>query len=240
MSSDISDDRVRRLLEYDPLLEAESESQVTGVDADAIGLFNVHANAAAKQEALSKRRDTFWSCPIDYFREILKIEGFWLIDKTGVQGDEEQFYWQPEDGILLHSSQHGETDPHLDAASLYFNCLVPFGKWKELRGVPCSSAPVKLSTGDEFTCRYTLDGREGMRFKLRKLRTYGAFVSPWIMPPLLTPLVFSSEWYAIRRARDDTSFLLEDPSVVSVHDKRIARMPVDVRACLAVCQENRR
>lgn len=238
----VADDRVRRLLEYDPLGEAEAEAATTGASPLALAFRNVMASGAAKERALAKREDTFWACPIDYFLGIVAAEGFVQIDERpedDVFGPYvERLHWNPQDAILLRSSSYTRRDgegPGIDAASMLFNCLVPFGSWKKLRGATGNQSPVKLPSGDEFACRYTLDGREALRFKLKVLRTHGTFANPWVLAPGPAPLAFEREW---GQHRQDFSVRLETAQEAS--DARLRRMPEDVRRCLAVCEEKRR
>jgi hypothetical protein len=247
MTADISDDRVRRLLEYDPLQEAKVEAEMADGDWTLRGFRNVHASTEAKKKALLKREDTFWGCPIDYFRDILSDDGFVLLEERADEGlfsnYLEQLHWHPRDGILLSSSSHlseGDASPHLGSASLVFNCLVPFGKWDELRGVPCSQAPVTLPSGEEYACRHTLDGREALRFKLKMLRMHGAFVVPWVFAGTHPyPLTFYGEHRRCGRLTADSL----DEAISTRRElskERAARMHEEVRNCLAICHEDRR
>lgn len=251
MTVDVGDDRLRRLLEYDPLREADAEAAVSGADPTALSFFNVHASMAAKQEVLARRDDTFWACPLDYFLAIVDAEGFALLDERPDESDEtfpgyvERFHWHPRDAILLHSSSYarrGDEAPRIDGASMIFNCLVPFGCWEKLRGAPGSQSPVKLPSGEEYACRYTLDGREAMRFGLRLLRTHGAFVDPWIYAPSHSPLAYHREWERTRRTGEDglVSFDLLVESGRRASDARLLEVPEAVRRCLSVCGEARR
>lgn len=241
MTVEVDDDRLRRILAYDPLGEA---------DSTAMAFLNVQMSAAIKRDVLSGRGDTFWACPLDYFLQIARDEGFEVIDERPDEGDEffpryvERFLWQPRDAVLLHLTSYvrpGKTEPEIDDASMVFNCLLPFGTWTETRGAPGSQKPVELPSGEARACRYTLDGREGMRFKLGILREHGAFANPWVCAPSRAPLTYSREWRRVRRENADgsASLLLERGPTIAASRERLLRMPENVQRCLAVCHEEK-
>lgn len=235
----VTDDRLRRLLEFDPIGEAE---KTIGDESPGLSLLYVHANGDAKREALSARNDTYWACPRDYLQEILDLEGFVFLHKNTEAPSEDsdhyvkEWYWHPQDAILLYTTSSlrspwrftealaGKPERPkeilMDALELSFNCAIPPSAYEHLRGVPGSESWVNLPKGDGFRCRYTCDGREGLRFKLRKLRTYGAFVNPWRYRATFRPFGYHFD------NEDNDAWL-----------KRFSQMPEEVQKALAIVLE---
>lgn len=186
-------DNLQRLLDTDPLAEAE---KITGKsykeDDETMRLgFGMHAlNAAAKERALRAADDTpftdSWFNTMRVFSEL----GFSIVHQHKFDGNHpgETFVvlWRP-DGVLAKAESYGL---NRNTADIFYN-------WRPAEDIePWGIA----SSGSFHRESYDLgdkvwvgqhDVREGLRHKLARLEENGKFLVPWVGRPFLWLLDYS-------------------------------------------------
>lgn len=180
-----TDDYMRKLLDLDPLSEAE---KITGHDYKEdrntmlIGLGIGQAHQAAKAEVLAARDDTTFSMSWFDTMRIFSDLGFRIVHQHSFAGGREEKFvvlWH-SDGILAKAESYGA---ERNAADIYFNLRVneDVNPW-------CIRGSGGLHDGVWVG---HMDVREAMRFTLTELRSIGQFVTPWIVRPFLWLLDYS-------------------------------------------------
>jgi hypothetical protein len=229
----VSDDRMKRILEFDALSEAE---KLTGADCyeDAVtqnlgvGMFLV--NAAIKQQELCDRQDTRWSMDYLEYLSIVTDLGFevikiWDIAQEDDRTEQVLFLWHKETGVPLV----------FDTYKGYTNSAHIYGNW--------------IPNDPEHRCRYTStgcwsairedvwcgewDAREAFRFQFEQLCKHGTFVSPWVDMewPAFRPIV--SQDYPKDMEWEEKKRVVEE-----IARQRFKTLPADIQECLVVaCKE---
>jgi hypothetical protein len=248
------DDRTARILSYSPIGEARAITGEKDTPAtDILSLFNIHAHAAETEKAMVARDDTWGHCTPEYFLRIVEEEGFVLLDE-GLKaarewppdGERESWwmFWHPEDGIFMKADSYGtinfetkEPRMQLNGARLAFNLLFR-RHGVDLRGCPGSTSPVEID-GNFYSCMHDNDGRDGLRFRLKKLRLAGAFHKPWVFGSHHIIFMSSAEWDQMTEKHGINWSMGSDPEieaeVLGLCRARFERFPKEVQECVEIC-----
>lgn len=197
---DISDEIIEKALRFDPLAEAE---KITGVSykedeaTTALGFGFAMAHSKAKQQILSDAGDTHNGVTWADFKSLLALEGFEIVrtetfpyrDHDGTTDMPEQIIaWHPQ-GVLVVADEwmgYGDRQPTINSANMYY-AWKPSSRdnhWDFTSSGGFETMDDRKPWGDEVPFEDLIwagyhDIREGFRYKLRRLRDNGAFVTPW-------------------------------------------------------------
>lgn len=136
----IDDARLARILNYDPITEAEIECGSTDLTSPlvmGVALNNQLNNSDIKREVLISRKDTYFSAPANYLDEIYAENGFELVfDEPFIRirkfGDREETpeklrVWAHRDGLVVvdetysYLEEAGTLKVKYNGGQLYFN-----------------------------------------------------------------------------------------------------------------------
>jgi hypothetical protein len=207
----IMTDRIRDMLNYDALAEAED---ITGMKLDdspitqAIGFKNFIDHNQKKRSMLKSMKDTHFNILLDEYLEIVEEEGFIEIlaetftAKKRSWDDEDRedtyyVYYHPLDGILLafdsYTWNKGE-EPQINGGKFLYNWMPNLddtGKpYKEAWSTTSSGGYNKIDQDGDAKWNNMMwcgdhDCREAIRYNISQLRKYGTFVKPWKFKPFL-------------------------------------------------------
>lgn len=188
LSKDDKAARMRDLLHFDPLAQAEvltgeSYKENEGVAMLGMGIQMVHSET--KRTILKGRKDSYMSIPLHEYEEIIKDMGFVLIfeeafNTSNSWGTDYLKIWFHPDGMLLVYDTYGPDN--LNGGHVYYNCQV--GKRKKMTNF------YKFISSGKWTRVRTHgitrwiwigshDCREAIRFNLDQLREHSKFINPW-------------------------------------------------------------
>lgn len=206
---------VREALSQDPLAEVEEATGLPYDKTPALGLRHAAAVNERKRAILSALDDTRHGLPFEETRRIARELGFVEVleerfaGKYGI-GELLVVAWMPSGFLLvLESFTWGmESKPSTNTARLYFNAA---------NGMPVYRMSVSGGLHESGAFVGDRDVREGLRFFLAELEAEGcAPMNPWVQRPLL--------WLA--------TYTEKDGDFVAITEKRVARLPAEVRAML--------
>ena len=212
----MSDELLERLLNYDPLGNAE---HITGKSykedkyTEAIGVLDHFRATKERRETLAMLDDTTISNTVENYTRIITEEGFehvLTIPFADIDGTPESFQvWSHPDGMVLKFDTYRTKD--INSASLYFNARLNDSSY--LYTLRCGGG---VSRFDNSVIVANFDAREALRFHIRKLRAAGTLVNPWIERPFLWFLHYM-----------DTK--VKDYDHAAITAERIAMLPEHVR-----------
>jgi hypothetical protein len=233
----MSNDDIGELLRFDSLSAA---GEITGRSykddpaTSALGLALHMDHAAAKAAALQSTSDSWFGISWAAMEALWADLGFTrvLLMEFDAQGISEQcteqfiVYWHP-DGILGYAESYDAT--HVNRADIFYN--VRSASWGDNWDARSSGRIV----GDDVWVG-NHDVREGLRYKIARLRDSGQFLNPWIESPFLR-LLTRVEW---RSMEDVGDWREQSAARERLSGARIARLPEIVRAAISPPEESDR
>lgn len=200
----ISDERLKRILDFDPLVAASEATGVSYKESEAVaflGMAYAMENNALKNKALKNRRDSTYDTEAAEYIEIITELGFELVLKVPFTNDDGvelnlQFFARQDGLILVFDEFQWDIEGHVpvvNGANLYYN-------WKpnniQTRWEVTSSGGFVGPNGeslvqnpniteDQYVWSGNHDAREAIRYKIQQLEKAGTFLSRWAQPPFL-------------------------------------------------------
>ncbi|URP22282.1 hypothetical protein SEA_BIG4_249 [Microbacterium phage Big4] len=202
----MTDDKLTKLLSFDPLGAAEDITGLSYKEDDAtqgLGFLFLQENAKAKEEALTANQDTHWNVKFLDTVDIVLDLGFRLVYAQAIRdttryGDGKLVHWQAfwRDGILLVIESYGD---RLNKANIYYNWRTHTGEttWPDWTlGLSGGwSRRTRIGNGvtydteipdDPWTLCVSSDVREGLRHKLGQIESLDGYVLPeWYVRPFM-------------------------------------------------------
>lgn len=194
------EDRARRLINYDPLLEAE---KITGNDyredrdTQILSMLLLQEASKDKRALLGELGDTHDHMSFDEVLQIFRDQGFVPVQETSYTsyGDSQErqvVMWSDEGILAVANSFRG----NVNSSSIYFN-------WRANDEDPYYHGDLPLSGGyihealdrepQEYIFAGKIDTRNGLANTLGKLRSHGRFLEEWEQRPHLWLLTFEDE-----------------------------------------------
>lgn len=228
----MNDKQLSELVAVDPLAVAE---KVTGTSykedesVTALGMLLALAHNNAKNKAYDETDDTKLTNEVSRYERILAEEGFTCIYEEPFNGtgygaqqtartpEKLALWWHPADGLLLAFDTFGGKDHHVNSAKVYYN-------WKPNEGE--KNYWPALSSHDGFRDGVYAgdhDAREALRFNLRRLRSLGSFINPWVRRQFLWLLHYmdtKDENYSYEVLNEKRLAKLPDAVLVAISPKR--------------------
>lgn len=209
------DQKIEKVLSYDPLQEAEratgkhwQESEMTGFLGMALALeHNRH-----KAEVLAKADDTHMSQTLPQWLGVIERLGFEKVLDEPVEGTGDRFriFWRP--GCLLRTDSYFD-DTAVNSAEVYLNFRGP-----RVALPPCSNGFVSDVDGQPVW-DVGKDAREGLRFFLQRLESGGEILPNWVKKGFL--------WLLDYAQPKQTGYDHD-----ALNAERIARLPEHVRSAI--------
>jgi hypothetical protein len=176
LGEDMNNEEIMKLLNYDPLYEAE---KVTGKSykedeiTSKVGFINMGCNNRKKETALKEIKDTYFNIPVQECVEIFQNYGYKSIYVDTHDGEYglDIFYVMYNKDIYSIVTFDSFIGNKINSGEMYIN--VDFGSdenMKYLWKIPCSSSPLKSY---KFGRSIHLDIREGAITKLKSILTNG-------------------------------------------------------------------
>lgn len=218
------DDEIEKLLCFDALAAAEQktgESYKSDETTMALGLLAHVENTKTKEAVLRAAGDTTLSNHIGDYEEVLRDEGFTevlALPFNGHDGMSEHLkvWWHETEGLLLRFDTY--CIDHVNGASVYYNWIPDAKPYHEY-----TSSGGMTNVNGELIWNGDHDAREALRFKLRRLRENGRFVSPWKAAPYIWLLHYK-----------DTKGGFDSEKYSRINEERYNMLPQRVRDSLGV------
>ena len=199
--TDLSPDRLKRILDYDPLYEAEKIAGRRTDASAALGFVFAQESSRVKQEVLAERDDSVFSSDYENYRRIIESMGFKMVfeesfEHTFNDGDPAatDFYriFARRDGLILDTDSYsyvGGSRRTTNGAKLHFNLRLEGDKWPSR----CSGTCVRENGAGWGDADYQeggasvwvgdTDAREAIRYRLGDLSACGTFLCKWVRRP---------------------------------------------------------
>lgn len=195
----LDDDRVREILDFDPLAHAEKMTGSSYKDdkvTSGFGLLMHMEKGRIVEEALKNGGDTHFATTAAECVEIVKQEDFEIVgqvDFVDRRGSKDvpspevlYFFWHRRDAILgvMNTITWSGKEQKVNSFKIFFNWKSFSGSW--LNGCSCHYTKDHVGIADK-------DVREGFRLSLRELRSSGKFINPWVEIPHLWLIHYGEE-----------------------------------------------
>lgn len=241
------DDKLDKLLAYDPLLEAEKcsgKSYKADGDTQLLG-FRLHIEKAElARKMLSERGDSYYGMPFEEFISIVEDLGFESVYSEVIDETEKinflHVYWHP-DGILLTTTSYpGYPDGYsTNTCTLYYNWL-PNPEYWDLSPRPCVTASGSWQSDDwddppsGKIWAGSHDGRIALKNTIGKLREHGSFLPTWKYNP--NPwMIHYGDAHKIRGC-EELSYTIRRAKFDALNLEKLNKLPVDVQEKIGVAR----
>lgn len=218
------------LLRFDGIAEAEKitgQSYKEDEGTMGLGFLLLQAASERKREVLAAAKDSHYGITFTDYVDLFKQDGFEVVREkkfAGSDGIEEThvILWKANEGILATAESYRANT--LNSSNVHYNVEFDADKVETGEVEPwdlISSGGFNKEAYDEGKRVWIghHDGREGIRYKLARLRSAGTFQPVWTERPYLSLLTYQ-DWRTI-----STNFKDAD----ALRDKIIADLPESVR-----------
>jgi hypothetical protein len=220
-------ERVRRMLEFDPVDEAEKTTgkEYQKDDGTAyLGLALQIESHRAKENYLRKHGDSYFGIGHQEYLKIVSDAGFeTLLEETFINTDmtaHDKYYvmWNNQHGILLAFDTYGK---NLNGGHYYYNWepanIKTYYNHTSSGGFAKKLFPEKYVWGGYHDCR------EAILFYIEDLKRNGTFVVPWVTDPMVH-LVRYDEWRKLEEMGRNSS---------DITLRRLTSFPEHVQSAIA-------
>jgi hypothetical protein len=222
----MTNDKTRKLLDFDPLGEAEKltgssykEDEGTG----ALGMLLHMEHGAEVRREMEASNDTHYNSTFAEARAVYADLGFEEVFAEHYQGyngntELELILWH-SDGVLAHLTSYswGDKEPGQNSSTMWMN-------WKYNEGeYPSGMSGSFIFDGDTnlHTWAGDRDVRTGLRYHFEDMRETGTFLSPWLRRP----------WMWLINYADEQS---SNGNYRAINARKIAALPAHVREAINV------